>query len=63
MGQPAQQITSWQRNALQHKLSEHKLQIEAFLKVLQFQDRPVYVHQLEGVLTSLSNSFDVLLNP
>jgi len=61
--QPQQRITSLQRILLQHKLTAHKVQIEAFLKVLQHQDREIYTHQIEGVMTAISDTLDIILNP
>lgn len=51
------------RLALQGKLAQHKVEVEAFLKVLQHQERDIYAQQLEGVFISLSNTLDIILNP
>jgi len=47
---------------LLNRLREHEIKIQAFIKVLYREDGDVNIQQLEGVLITLSNTLDTLLN-
>lgn len=57
------QITSMQRLHILNKLSQHQIAVAAFLKVLSDRDKPAPVTELEHLLTSLSDTLDMVLNP
>lgn len=62
MGKPARKIGYIQRMSLMHRLKEHDLQIQAVIKTLSRENAEINSEQLEGILITLSNALDTLLN-
>lgn len=57
------QITSIQRLLILNKLSQHQVIVAAFMKVLSDRDKPMTQQQLTELLTTVSNTLDIVLNP
>lgn len=57
------QITSIQRLHLLNKISQLQILIAAYQKILSDRDKPLQQDQVTLILTSISNTLDIVLNP
>jgi len=57
------QITSMQRLHLLNKMSQLQILIAAYQKILSDRDKPLQQDQVTLILTTISNTLDIVLNP